>query len=85
MKEYCKRCSLPLREWEWAGEGCCEVCDEYETRKGETMTTNQIYWMGFEDGYADQVSNEQRVSDNSSEQYSYRSGFRDGQKARDAT
>lgn len=49
------------------------------------MTTNQIYWMGFEDGYADQVSNEQRVSDNSSEQYSYRSGFRDGQKARDAT
>lgn len=28
QKEYCKRCSLPLREWEWSGRGLCEMCED---------------------------------------------------------
>jgi hypothetical protein len=45
-KEYCERCRLPLREWEWCGRGFCEVCEdemskfvlEFENQDSEIVT-----------------------------------------------
>ena len=47
-KEYCERCRLPLREWEWCGRGFCEVCEddmskfvvEFKTQDSEVQTRN---------------------------------------------
>jgi uncharacterized Zn finger protein (UPF0148 family) len=39
MKEYCERCKLPLREWEWCGRGMCEVCEDKITQGTQAMTT----------------------------------------------
>lgn len=62
-KEYCERCRLPLREWEWSGRGWCEVCDEategdkmqievgeYKTRGGDDVVIVAVV-DGFAIGY----------------------------------
>lgn len=28
QREYCGKCELPLREWEWCGRGFCEGCED---------------------------------------------------------